>query len=77
MAVRQIGINMPRCVGGPQIVISTAAARFIPVCERGGYKMKPTVILLLLAFAVLGISTPATSQQLALYFPFDTNPLVS
>jgi hypothetical protein len=39
--------------------------------------MKPTVILLLLAFAVLGISTPATSQQLALYFPFDTNPLVS
>jgi hypothetical protein len=33
--------------------------------------MKSTVILLLLAFATLGISTRATSQELVLYFPFE------
>ena len=33
--------------------------------------MKSTVILLLLVFAMLAISTPGTSQELALYFPFE------
>ena len=33
--------------------------------------MKSTVILLLLMFATLSISAPATSQELVLYFPFE------